>query len=271
MARDKTEIYQQMVDETGAEPLLNSWYQNPSKTAIWRLWLWVVASGVYLLELIFDQFKTDVDTLAKAAQVGNAPWYRSRIFEFQYTDSLVLVGDKYQYTAIDETKKIVKRCAIEEKTNGKLRVKVAKLTGQNLVALDNSETQALISYLKKVRFAGVLFEIFSNNGDQLKINFQIYFDPIKPQSIIQPLAEKTIKDFVSNLPFDGELVVTKLIDDLQKIEGINDVIFTGGASRFSVLDAYQPIVRAVVAVGGYFTISTQSGETLADTITYINN
>jgi hypothetical protein len=269
MARTKEEIYNSMLAAKTADTTLNAVLTSLSNTAIYRLMLWVIAETHYYFETLFDAFKVEVEDLALAAQVGNARWYRTIVLNFQYGDNLVLIGDKYQYATIDATKKIVARCAIEEMPNSAIRIKVAKLDGNNLVALTNSEQNALISYVKKVRFAGTRFQIFSNNGDQLKIGFDIYFDPIITQSTVKTNVENTIKNYVSNLPFNGELVVTKLIDEIQKIDGVNDVIFTEGAYRFSSSDPYTPITRNAIATGGFFTISATTGETLNDTINYI--
>jgi hypothetical protein len=241
---------------------------NPSKTSISRLIAWVVAGAVVVLETIFDAFKIEVDVKAAAAQVGNALWYQRQILAFQYGDSLVYANDVYKYATIDTTKKIVKRCAIEERGDSSIRIKVAKMNGTTLTALDNTEITALISYVQKVRFAGTRFQVFSNNGDVLVLGMMVYYDPIRPLSILQPLVEAAINGYIQNLDFNGELLLSKITDAVQAIDGVDDVVLHGAQSKFSANDAYTPISRKRIAVGGYFKISTASGETLADTVEY---
>ena len=272
MARTQTEIYNSLLAQKAAETTLNV-FNSTSATALWRLILWVCAAGITALELVFDAFKIEVNTKAAAAQVGNAAWYRNRIFDFQYGDNLVFQSGIYRYATIDETKKIVKRCAVDEAVDltigGVLRVKVAKESSGNLTELTSPEKDALASYIKKIRFAGTKFQIFSNNGDVLKVSFQVYFDPIIPLTTVKTNVETAVTNYVANLPFNGELLISKLTDEIQKIDGVVDVVFVTAASKFSTGDAYETFTRTKIAGGGYFHISTTTGETLNDLITYI--
>ena len=271
MARTSAQIFDNMVAAKNAEPSLAGLTSN-SATAFWRLIFWVCANAIAVLELAWDAFKITVQSLLDAQAVGNVDWYRKQILAFQYGDSLVFLNDKYQYAALDATKKIIARCAIIEANDPSvgavLRVKVAKSNGSNLTALSNTELTALESYMSKIRFAGTRYQLFSNNGDILKIGLKIYFDPIIPQATIQVNIEATIQNYIKNLPFNGELMIIKLIDALQLIDGVKDIEFLNAASKFSTGDAYQTFTRVKIADGGYFQISTASSETLADTVLY---
>jgi len=271
MARTQTEIFNSLLAAKTAETTLNT-FTSTSATALWRLMLWVCAGGIYALELLFDVFKTEVDTKAAAAQVGNAAWYRNKILAFQFGDALTFSNNVYTYAVLDTTKQIIKRCAVNEAVDltvgGILTVKVAKLSGTNLVELTTPEKDALASYLKKIRFAGTKFQIFSNNGDVLKIAFQIYFDPIIPLTTIKTNVEAAINNYIANLPFNGELLISKLTDEIQKVESVVDVVFVSAASKFSAGDAYESFTRTKIGGGGYFKISTATGETLNDLLNY---
>jgi hypothetical protein len=272
MARTQQEIFDKMLLDKANEPSLST-LNSTSATAIWRLILWVCAGGIYALELLLDAFKIEINTKVAEAQIGNASWYRNKILAFQFGDNLIFSNGIYAYPTLDDVKKIIKRCAVDEAVDllvgGVLRVKVAKLDGATLTQLTVTELSALAAYIKKIRFAGTKFQLFSNNGDLLKIAYQIYFDPIIPQATIKANVEIVIKNYISNLPFNGELMVSKLTDELQKIEGVIDVVFLNAASKYAVGDGYGPFTRVKIAVGGYFQISTQAGETLNDLIQYI--
>ena len=272
MARTQTEIYNSLLAAKNTEGVL-AVFNSTSATALWRLLLWVCASGIAGLELLFDAFKSEVDTKAAAAQVGNAQWYRDHIFSFQFGDNLVFSNGIYSYAVLDATKKIVKRCAVDETIDltvgGVLRIKVAKEIGGNLTELTTPEKDALAAYVKKIRFAGTKFQLFSNNGDILKVAFQVYYDPIIPVTTVKTNVETAISNYVANLPFNGQLLISKLTDVIQTIDGIVDVVFVSAASKFSAGDAYQIFTRTQIAGGGYFRVSTTTGETLNDTIQYI--
>ncbi len=272
MARTQEEIYSIMLAVKNTETSLNI-FNSISNTAIWRLMLWICAGGIHYLEILLDVFKSEVDAKVAAAQVANTAWYRLKILDFQFGDSLVFANNVYSYATIDDNKKIIKRCAVNEAIDltvgGVLTVKVAKLSGTNLVELTTPEKDALASYIKKIRIAGTHFQILSNNGDILKISYSIYFDPIIPLTTVKENVEIAINNYISNLPFNGELLISKLTDEIQKIKGVVDVVFVEAASKFSFNDAYQTFTRTKIAGGGYFKISTATGETLSDLINYI--
>jgi hypothetical protein len=271
MARTQQEIYDSIKTEMTANVLTLPLVANMSKTNLTGLLAWIVAGVMVSLEIIFDAFKVEVDDNVKAAQVGNSLWYKNRVLEFQLGDVLTLVNSKYIYNPLDITKRIIARCAVEERNDSTLRIKVAKLNGTTLQALNIAELNALISYIKKIRFAGVRFQVMSNNGDILKVYFQIYYDPIIDPALIKTNVEKAINDYILNLPFNGELQLSSLTDEVQKVVGVTDVVLVSAASKFAVSDAFETINRKVIAIGGYFKISTILGETLDDTITYIAN
>jgi hypothetical protein len=237
--------------------------------AIWRIWAWIVATAIYVHEVYFDLFKIEIESIASSATVGTVDWYVATIKLFQFGDSLILQGLKYVYPILDTTKQIVKRCAIEEKQDGSLRIKVAKVdSSNNLIALDTvSEVPALISYIKKIRFAGTRFTVFTNNGDYLKVFYTVYYDPIISIATLQMNVETAIVAFVTNLNFNGELLVSKLTDVIQTVTGVKDVVFVSGEASFNGVN-YNSFTRLYVPDGGYFVIDPNNP--LVNTITYIS-
>ena len=274
MARTIQEIYTTLEGQMALQPTLLPLLSNPSKTAIWRLFLWLFAYGANIVETLFDAFKSEVETKGKAAKVGNAQWYRDRVLEFQMGDNLTFLNGIYQYPTLDASKKIVSNCAITEGFDsligGVINIKVARTVSGTLTALDGTQVNALTSYMRKIRFAGTKFKIISTDGDILKIGFDIYYDPILTLATVQTNVKTVIENYIKSLPFDGNLMVTKLIDALQLVEGVNDVKFTSAASKATTGDNYSTFDRIKNPVGGYFKISTSNLETLNDTINYIS-
>jgi hypothetical protein len=269
MARTPQEIFLTMESAKNADPKLQG-LTSTSQTALWRLMLWLVAVVQSHLEDLYDAFKMEVLQIAATAQVANLAWYQSEILKLQLGDSLIFLNKRYQYATIDEAKKIVKRCVVIEDSNGRLTVKVAKLNGVNLLPLSISEQQALVSYIKKIRVAGTRFVLISTNGDILKLTLSVYFDPIILQTTVQENVELAINNYIKNLPFNGEFLITHLVDNIQKVEGVKDVVIGNIASKYVASETYQNIVRSNVPIGGYYRISDAQNETLSDTITYIS-
>jgi hypothetical protein len=272
MARTRQEIYDSLEAELVANPTLAPLAANVSKTAIWRLLLWVFAYGANIVEVLFDAFIVEVENKGKAAKVGNAQWYQVRILEFQYGDNLAYQNGIYQYVVLDETKKIVSHCSVvsgfDPLVGGVLNIKIAKQDGENLTGLDLDEMAALRSYINKVRFAGTKFKLVSTTGDILKIGFHVYFDPIIPLALLKTNVETVIANYVKNLPFDGIFNITKLIDLVQAVDGVKDCVFINAASKPYSGASYTAITRESNPYGGYYTISAMVGETLSDTLQY---
>ncbi len=281
MARTIEAIYNEIVDKKDNQTVISTLapqgdnYQqllsdanSSSKVAIWRLWAWLISLAIATHENLFDFFRKEVQHIADSAVVGSVEWYVTQTFLFQYGDNLTYNSNtqKYGYSLHDTAKQIIKRCAIEEQGDGVLRFKVAKQINGLLQSLDTTnELPALISYLKKVRFAGTRFIVFTNNGDVLRLYYTIYYDPIIPLNILQPNVENAIGSYINALPFSSELLISKLTDEIQRVVGVIDVVFVAASASFTGT-TFTAFTRNYTAGGGYFKID--SANPLANTLSY---
>lgn len=282
MARTIAEVYAEIVaykdsqlptqllaPQADTEQQLMAALNSTSKVAIWRLWAYITSVAIHVHELLFDLYKEEVEATIKAAVVGTVQWYQAQVFAYQHGDSLAYdaATGKFGYALLDATKRIVKRCSISEGAGG-LVFKVAKLSGTQPVGLSSTEQSGLVSYLKKVRFAGTLFQVVSGNGDVLRVAATVYYDPLIPQPTVKANVEAAITSYVSNLPFDGQFLLSALTDHVQAVEGVKDVVLTAVQRKANASDPYSPITRADVPVYGYYQLDSTSGNALAQTITY---
>lgn len=256
-----------MDTEQGLLASLNS----SSKVAIWRLWAYITAVAIYTHEVLWDLFKAELETIAANAIVGTLPWYQAQVFAFQNGDPLVYNSQtgKYGYAALDAAKQIVKRCAIVEQQDGVLGFKVAKLSAGLPVALSSPEQTSLAAYIKKIRFAGTRFTLISGAGDLLKITATIYYDGVIPSATIKTNVEAAIGAYVGGLPFNGEFLLSRLVDTIQAVTGVADVVLVTAQTKQAAPDVYATISRVHVPVYGYYQLDSSSGNTLTDTLTYI--
>lgn len=254
MARTILNIYDEIINEkenqtslSGLLPtgetstnLLNDLTSN-SKVAVWRLWAYTVAVAVHIHETYWDLFLQRAKEILLNAPTGTPAWYQKMVYLWQFGDNMTWDGSKYAYDPIDKTKRIVSRCAIEERGDGVVVIKVAKGTS-NLEKLTNDEIAALESYVHKIKFAGTRAAVFSLNPDQLNIQYDIYYDPIIPLPQVKSNVTGAIDIYLKNLPFNGKFSVTKFTDALQSAEGVKDPIYlqssfipdNGNATDFSV-------------------------------------
>jgi hypothetical protein len=249
------EIFNQMVEEKKtlpsldglAEPagadharnLLNE-LNTESKVSIWRLFLWIPATAIWVFMQLLDKFKVDVNTLIAArTNYGHPLWYRDEALNYQHGYQLLWRGSKYYYQVNDESAKVVKFCATQliDRT---CVVKVAGADGSgNIVQLPSAQRVGLNAYLQKIVPAGARFELRSIAPDDLNLTVQAFYDPLvlsNNGSLLSdpsrfPLTE-SVNNYLSNLKFNGEFSRTALVDAMQAATGIVDPILTASTARF---------------------------------------
>jgi hypothetical protein len=249
---EQTELAGLLPDPDTAATLLADLTSN-SKAAVWRLWAWITAVAIHVHEVAWDIFKTEVEAIAAAAPAGTAQWYRAQMLKFQFGYALVYANFQYNYATIDTDAQIITRCAIEERSDGALIVKVAKGT-TTLSPLSAPEKSAAESYANKIKFAGTRLAVTSLNPDVITPLYDVYYDPIIPIADLVPALQSAVDAYFSTLPFNGEYRVTKFTDVLQAVTGVVDPVETNtkvlpdGGSYITINVRYVP-------AAGYFTMS----------------
>lgn len=284
MARTIGEIYDQMVEEKQSQAAiadlqpaqenvqtLLAALASSSKVAVWRLYMYIISVAIHYHELLFDAFKAMMEGIADAAIVGTVAWYQKQVYDFQLGVDLVYDEAKrrYVYESINPSLQIVKRCAILERPDGIVLIKAAKLDNNMPTGLVQFEQDALVSYIKKIRFAGTRFILVSGSGDQIRVSLNVYYDPIVLIGTVQNAVELAINNYVSSLPFNGVLQASTLLDRVQECTGVKDVTIVGIDSRYLTGGTWVSVGRTHVPNFGYYVFDTVPANTLAQTLNYI--
>lgn len=219
--RTLDEIYDELVIHKSAFPELAG-LTNPSNTAIWKLWLRIVAFAVWTMENFFDLHKREVDDTIRKYKIGTTKWYVEMTKRFQYGYTLPV--EQVYYTTIDENARIVKQCSAKVDIDGVLTIKVAKESGGNLVPLTAGEITALEAYLDRIQFAGVRLKVATFPADILRLTATVYYNGEIPLAIYQTRFENAVKTYLKSIPFDSVFVFNALIDAIQATDGTTDVV-----------------------------------------------
>lgn len=230
MARSITEIQKEMIDLLQADAVLSTVATNTSKTALWRLWIRIVATCAWTVEKLMDNFKQEVNETVELLKPHTLRWYAAKAEAFQFGRALAVDSDLFDNTNVPdedvETEKIVKYAAVIE-VDGHLLVKVAKEEGSDLKPLNEAEKAAFKAYMNEIKDAGVPLQIESNEADALQLHLKIYYDPLvlsangsRNDGRESTPVKKAVNLFLKNLPFNGTFVLAYLVDALQKVEGI---------------------------------------------------
>ena len=255
MARSTQTIFDSLLQEKQQMKALDV-LSSTSATAIWRLLLYVVAYCVHVLEVLWDQYKIKVDAEIDAMLPHRAKWYRDKVLLFMKDKVLIQDTDKYDTTGMDEESinaaRVVKHAAVSEAADtSRLTIKVAGETNGKRAPIASAEEVQLQAYLQEIKDAGVLFTLVNMAPDFFKCEVDIYYNPMKDPNTVQYDCEQAIKDYIENLPFNGEFSNMALVDTLQAIDGVRIAELKNSESASSANGTYSAIDAHAVPVAGY--------------------
>lgn len=270
MARTISEIQATILAEkektVGLETLTST-----SKTAIWRLWTHVTATAIWTLETLFDFHKKEVDEVLLFKKPHNLYWYKKKAEAFQYGKMLKPDSDTYDNTGIDAQEiaksRIIKHVAVVE-TQGCVRIKATKEVNGELQKLQSDELGTLNHYMQQIKDAGVKLIVDSSDPDSLKLEIDIYYDPMMLDAqgghidgnSIKPV-ENTIRTYLRNLPFNGEFVLATLTDRLQETPGVIIPQIVRVAAKYGEQE-YKDVRVRYIPDAGYLRIRDHDGLTI---------
>ncbi|WP_276380952.1 hypothetical protein [Flavobacterium sp. H4147] len=293
MARTIAEIQNEILTEKGRQSSLNN-LTNTSLTSIWRLWVNIVATAIWVHEKI-------VEKNALISRPHTLNWYREQALNFHYGSpltpdssngmSLVWKDGSYQFdtsnlseTQIEESK-IIKHCAVSEidletvlnpeknveeifsdyfhNKVGVVFIKVATQKGDVISRIDvPNELFAFKEYISKIKDAGNQVYITSDDGDILKLNLNVYVDPlsiyVNPKDIeyyklkslnrqLTPDEQEKLQQYQSALetnpldPENGALILNRsvfpVLDSIK--DHLRNIEFNGAFVKTYLIDAIQ--------------------------------
>ena len=243
MARSTEEIKKEMTDAFLNTRALRDaygiaegtdWTDAFSTVSIENVLLFIVAAAIHVVERIFDQFKADVDDKVESLIVASIPWYHAKALEYQHGDQLVLNPDTYGYgyETVDETKRIVKYCAVRDRGTA-VEILVSGDNDGAPEALDSTVMTPFTAYMNAIKLAGVVLMVASYNSDHVKITAHITVDPmvinddgtLVSDGTTKPV-EEAIRGYLKGILYGGTFNKTKLVDAIQTVEGVEDVELT---------------------------------------------
>jgi hypothetical protein len=279
MARQISEIQQQMIDNIAADSVLGTLLTSTSKRAIYRLFTYVVAVAINALEQLMDIFTAEVEAVAAAAAPATPAWLQAQIFDFQYSATtpqvVQLINFAPAYPVVDETLRIITRCSVTTNLSNSVIIKVA--TGEPPAALSAPQLAALQSYVTEIGVAGVVYNVISQASDKLYVQANVYYQG-QYSAVIKANVVAAIENFLAGIPFNGQVKISDIEDAITAVEGVTDVVLvnvraradgTAFASGSFLVQNQQTVSRLWGTVAGYMVGETGTGNTLNDSLTFI--
>ena len=230
-----------------------------SKVSIESLLLYIVAVAIWTLEKLFDTHTTEVTDYIATMKPHSLRWYVEKAKAFMYGVPLIDGTDRHDTTGMTDEQiaqaQIVTFAACTE-ANATLYLKVAKA---GPAPLTTDEKAAFEAYLHEIKDAGVRIDVISEHGDYLKLDMVIYYDPLlinadgESKADGTKVVEAAIKDYIENIPFNGEFRKNELEDAIQAVDGVVMVEFVAAYhSETGAADTYDEVVPYCKPSSGYF-------------------
>lgn len=232
--RTLEEINQEIIDRVQSDTTLGPVLTSTSRTAIWRLWAYVVACSIYTLEVLFDAHRTEIESALLLQHAHTLRWYTEKAKSFMLGYELPPFQDRYdtaeltdeQITAAQIVSYAATVRASRDNGNVYLRCKVAK-GNLDLEPLTVTELTAFTSYMNQIQDAGVELDITSADGDHIQQKWLVYYDT----QVLDPSGNRldgtdsdvvrtAIKSYLKSLTFNGQYIQTFHVDALQAISGV---------------------------------------------------
>lgn len=239
MARSVAEIKKTMTDAFMADETIREKYGlserdtfggSFSSVSLENILFFILAACYHVLEMIFEQHKTDVENKISKAVVASVPWYHKMALAFQWGDSLVLNEQtfQYEYAVTDESKQVVKYAAVRDMGTN-VQILVSGDTGGRPSALAGDVLAVFKEYMNRVKVAGVILNISSRESDRLMIHATVTADPLvfDEQGHLLRDGSKPVEDAIAghlkSIVYGGTFNKTRLVDAIQRVEGVEDV------------------------------------------------
>ena len=227
MARSIAQIQASIMAAKAGDATLSG-LTSSSNVAMWKLWTYVVAVCQWTMESLFDAFKADVVATIAQMKPHRLQWYVGKAKAFQYGVALPADSDVYAVVPpVDIAVLVVANAAAVELPNGTVRLKAAKLSGGVLAALSGAQLTSFVTYMGRVKDAGVRLQCTSGEADNLQLSVRVYYDALilkADGSRIDGTAAAPVKAaivaFLDNLPFNGIFSLNSLIAAGQAVDGV---------------------------------------------------
>jgi len=282
MARSTATIQQQILDNIAADTTLGPVLTSNSKRAIYNLLTFIMSVAINVLEQLVDIFTANVETVAASAAPATPAWLQNQILKFQYSDTVpqIIQFTNYApaYPVVDTTLQIITRCSVKTTLANTVLVKVA--TGSTPAALATDQLNSLKDYIlppNGIGIAGINYQVTSGNPDQFYCQATIYYKG-QYSNVIQNNVIAAINGYLAGLPFDGAVIISDLEAAIKAVTGVNDMVFinvsaradgTAFGSGTALITGQTLASRLWNTVAGYIISETTTGETLANSLTFI--
>ncbi len=242
----------QLLDGTGdTATALKEDVTNGSSVSRNRLFRWVIAYCMWAQRVLFNQYRNDVEDLARNGHYGTARWFVQKALDFQYGHELIFTKKDAYYADDNEEARIVGYAAVVE-----LGYKViVKVIGKDYALLNTDQVLGVNDYFDELR-PPLPVVVICSPADRLWLDATIVYDAKQGLPNIKANVDVAVNEFVRNLGFNGVLNRTKLKLTMLAAPGVIDVVFHNVRARANATETWIDVNRIYHSYAGWMTVDT---------------
>lgn len=219
--------------------------------------MYVFAVCAWSVERLMAEHKMEVETRLTNSKAHRPKWYRDKVLAFMPGKLLQGDSDEYDIEGMsdDEIEKlrVVKHAvAVENSEESILIIKVAGEREGKRQPLSEKEAEGLRAYIGEIKDAGVRVSLVNQEADEFNCDVDVYYDAILGEATVKEDCQSRIKDYIENLPFNGEYTNMALVDALQGVDGVKIAELKRSSARAKGEEKPQQIDARTRPVAGYF-------------------
>ncbi len=209
------------------------------------------------MEQLVGQHKAEVTAELEALIAHRPKWYRDKVLQFMEGKELVQDSDTYDTADMSESEiaaaRVVRHAvAVESRDASLLTIKVAGGDSGNRRPLTAEQERQLKTYISEIKDAGVRVALVNMEADTFGCAVDVYYNAMLDSGTVQAECVATIRDYIENLPFNGEYTNMALVDRLQEVEGVKIVELRGSNARAANESTTTQINARLTPAAGYF-------------------
>ena len=228
------------------------------KASIEGLLIYIAAYCTYTLEYMMGKVQAEVEDMVDRLSPGRPGWYARKLREYLSgvewdpgTGEFILDGDPGDDQL--ERLRIIKHAVAEDSATGQLVLKIAGEQNGERCPLSQEQESQIDAYIQRIKYAGVSTRLINAQGDTFNCIISIYYDPLLAREGVEHDCQAAIKDYLRNLPFNGEYSNMALIDALQKVRGVQIAEMQRSSYIIDGHDEEIAIDARVQPYAGYFS------------------
>ena len=227
----------------------DSFTSHFSKVSVIGILFYIFAVAAWTLEKLFDTYKGEVDTRIEEIIPHRPRWYRDKVLAFMKGKTLIADTDRYDTEGMTEDAIAAAR---ESADASLLTIKVAGEKDGKRCRLDAETEAQLAAYIAEIKDAGVRTALVNIDPDRFNCEADVYYDPMLVAETVESACREAVRNYIENLPFNGEYTNMALVDALQTVEGVRIVEFRGATTVAAGEEVLVTIDARCIPAAGYF-------------------